>query len=246
MRPTATGFLYGYPASKDQDAGYRLWLVTCKHVVQIEGYGLIEAMVRMNKSEGGMQRFKIREDDGPQWTFHPEGDVAVIPTSWPDLEDKGVAWEIFAKDRNALRRNQVAALGFTEGDEVFVLGFPTGWRAGEKDYPIVRHGMLAQIQGWLNQDHNTFLVDGAGFPGNSGGPVVTKPPCKANQPQSWLIGMVSARPPGFAPASVYAIDRSKNKMILIDNLVAEEAVDLIKVIPMDTIDETIEIAMQNY
>ena len=70
--------------------------------------------------------------------------------------------------------------------------------AESKDHPIVRYGMLAQIQGWLREEHDTFLVDGSGFPENSGGPVVTKPQFGAvegtqNVPGAWLVGMVSER-----------------------------------------------------
>ena len=240
MRKAATGFLYAYPASENQDTGFRLWLVTCKHVVQPgEESPLTEVMVRMNKSgDQGMVTFRIRKDSGPKWTFHPKADVAVIPTSWPDLEDKGITWETFAAGRNALRRNEAVELGLTEGDEVFVLGFPVGWRKGRKDYPIVRYGMLAQVQGWLNNDHDTFLVDGSGFPGNSGGPVVTKPPSKTEQPESWLIGMVSER--RFSPAPVYIGNPAKET----DMIQVEETANLIEVIPMDFIDETIVLAMQ--
>ena len=34
---------------------------------------------------------------------------------------------------------------------------------------------LQQIEGWANGDHKDFLVDGNGFEGQSGGPVIMKP-----------------------------------------------------------------------
>ena len=65
------------------------------------------------------------------------------------------------------------------------------------------------------------LVDGSGFPGNSGGPViVTTPQVDA------LIGMVSNRT--LSP--------------LIAGL--NETADLIEIIPMEAINETIEFAME--
>ena len=170
MRELGTGFLYAYLSSEGQaDSGFRLWLVTCKHVIEqaIKATNGDEILVRLNRSEHrGMQTFKIslRQGEGPDWTAHPTADVAVIATSWQDLETKGVQWETFAAGRNTLRREKAAEVGLSEGDETFVLGFPIGWRPGRQDYPIVRHGMLAQVQGWLRSEHDTYLVDGSGFP----------------------------------------------------------------------------------
>ena len=126
----------------------------------------------------------------------------MIPTSWRDLDDKGVQWETFAAGRNALieggsrRQSRIA-----EGDGVFILGFPVGWipGTGRQDYPIVRQGVFdANPRMELNSDHDTFLVDGSGFPGNSGGPVVTKPQFVGvlgtkNVTAPFLVGMVSQR-----------------------------------------------------
>lgn len=243
MRQTATGFLYAYPTSERPiHEGFRLWLVTCKHVIRpFREKNPEEIMVRLNKSGNrGMQTFRIslRQGEGPEWTLHPEADVAVIPASWQDLESKGVQWETFAAGRNTLNRKRAVKVGLGEGDEVFVLGFPVGWRPSRQDYPIVRHGILAQIQGWLREEHDTFLVDGSGFPGNSGGPVVTKPQFGAvegtqNVPGAWLVGMVSkgqlsTRPVGLQVPSSYAI----------------ETADLIECVSMDLIDETVVLAMQ--
>ena len=248
MRKNATGFLYGYPNSgrrKDEKSGFGLWLVTCKHVITeaVDEKGLNELLVRMNKSDQGeMQTFRIylQREDEPEWTLHPTEDVAVIPTSVSDLESKGIQWQTFAAGRNAFSRKESLAFGLSEGDEVFILGFPTGWRSGRQDYPIVRHGVLAQVQGWLNQEHNTYLVDGSGFPGNSGGPVVTKPQISAifgtkAKERSALIGMVSDRK---------LSDISTNLPNLEETGYLEETADIIEVVPMDSIDECIVLAMQ--
>ena len=184
METFATGFLYGFPIldqnyDKNNDSGLRLWLVTCKHVVQAAiDLGEKEILVRLNKvNQTGMQPFKISLDNGnePRWTFHDTEDVAVIPASWKDLEDKGAQWKMFAAGRNAIAKDEADKIGISEGDGVFIIGFPVGWRPAGQDYPIVRQGVFAQIRGWLNHEHKTFLVDGSGFPGNSGGPAVTKP-----------------------------------------------------------------------
>lgn len=247
MDAIATGFLYAYPkygAKDDEAEGFALWLVTCKHVIQNEiNARHDEVLVRFNKtSNAGKQTFRIplHSGEAPAWTFHERADVAVIPASWPDLESKGVQWETFAAGRNAISRESQFLAKLREGDEVYIAGFPIGWRTGRQDYPIVRHGVLAQIQGWLNHDHDTFLVDGSGFPGNSGGPVVTKPQAIAvtghqiHWSTSWLVGMVSER-------RFSKIDANEYAEVQID---MEETADLIEVVPMDSIDEAISLAMQ--
>lgn len=158
----------------------------------------------------------------PKWYLHPTRDIAVKQASWQDLEEKSVQWETFAAGRNAVTRRDAADQGLSEGETVYILGFPIGWREGTQDYPIVRHGILAQTRGWVKGDHETFLVDGSGFPGNSGGPVIVTTP-QVNS----LIGMVT-----------------KRKLSPVLEGILNETADLIEVIPMEAINETIQFAMQ--
>lgn len=244
MREAASGFMYAFPRSgkrNNESDGFWPWLVTCKHVVREIGGGFRpeQMILRMNmENHHGTQMFAIplRETtDDPSWFLHPTKDVAVIPIVWEDLDKRGVQWRVFAAGRDAISRREAAILGLSEGNSVFMLGFPTGWRPGRQDYPIVRHGVLAQVQGWLNEDHETFLVDGSGFPGNSGGPVITSPQFETasesgNVPRAAMIGMVS---------------ESKLYPIATGGQTLNESADLIEVIPVEAIDETIESAMQH-
>ena len=65
--------------------------------------------------------------------------------------------------------------GMTEGDFVYVLGYPMGIVAPDRQYAITRSGSIARIRDLLERRSNDFIVDAFVFPGNSGGPVVSKP-----------------------------------------------------------------------
>ena len=112
---------------------------------------------------------------------------------------------------------------------MFVVGFPVGFYKDVKNWPVVRQGVLAQIQPYLRGAARTFLIDGSVFGGNSGGPVITKPqPMSIKGTQQFtknaLIGMVSG---------------------CRLNPVSGENADLGIVIPLDTINDTIEMALSD-
>ena len=232
-RADATGFLYAFPrmgrAENNTDASYHLWLITCRHVIQglrCDGYD--EMAIRMNLTDQqSMIVFTLPlrvQGDFPRWNLHPTKDVAVSRVPWEILENQDVQWETFVAGRNVVTRRDAIDLGISEGYTVFLFGFPTGWREGRQDYPIARHGILAQTRGWLKGEHETFLVDGSGFPGNSGGPVIVK----SSQVDA-LIGMVSA-------SKVSLVGTEEHSWL--------ELGDLIEVIPMETINETIQMTIE--
>ena len=115
-----------------------------------------------------------------------------------------------------------------EGTVVFVVGFPAGYYTDVKNWPVVRTGVLAQIRPYLYGSAKTFLIDGSVFGGNSGGAVIvklqsmqtsgTEPPEEGVK----LIGMVSGSVP--------------------DPFAGENS-DLGVVVPLDTINETISVAL---
>ena len=117
----------------------------------------------------------------------------------------------------------------SEGDAVFVLGFPVGYYADVRNWPVVRQGVVAQIEPYLRGSARTFLIDGSVFGGNSGGPVVTIPQPLATTgtrqfKKTALIGMVSG--------------------CRLEPALGENA-DLGIVVPLDTIDEVINTAIPN-
>ena len=238
----ATGFLYGYPGLAEhgfEDRQLRLWLVTCAHLIKrIKDSDEYNAMlVNMNKSgqyETTSFGISLFEPDEVEWFLHPFKDIAVIKGSPKILGGVDVEWEAYQFGTNALVKTEFIDKNIIEGEEVLMAGFPTGWREGRNDYPIVRHGVLAQIQGWLNGDHETFLVDGSGFPGNSGGPVLIRM-AYFDREKRELVNMKSLIGMVFE-----AVTRPLSKE---SHSIAESA-DLVEVIPVDAIDETIQLAMK--
>ena len=84
----------------------------------------------------------------------------------------------------------------------------------------MRRASVTQIQPLVQGTARTFLIDGSVFGGNSGGPVVTD--ASVRLPAHHLIGMASG--------------------CQLDPLTGETA-DLGLVVPLDTINDTIEMAL---
>ena len=76
-------------------------------------------------------------------------DVAVTtaPThyeKWDDLDWWGFSPRTHMA-KALMTADKVLDQPLSEGDEVFVVGFPTGFYEDAKNWPTVRHGVLAQI-----------------------------------------------------------------------------------------------------
>ena len=242
MSQNATGFLYAYPVRYKEDSSpaspyeARIYLVTCKHVIENRPQSS-QLLIRFNSLDGGgMSTYGLdihREGMGA-WTVHPTADIAVVGLDVDKMRAGGVEWNYMARVDHALPHERMLNGDFSEGDEVFILGFPAGWREGSQDYPIVRHGMVAQIKGLANGDHDTFLVDGSAFGGNSGGPVLTKPQAGSIEgtsriEQVRLVGMVAAST---------NITRTSDSGPQV-----QENADLIIVEPINQVNETVELAL---
>jgi hypothetical protein len=115
----------------------------------------------------------------------------------------------------------------SEGDGVFMLGFPLGAVGGDRNYAIVRSGSIARIRDALSNTSRTFLVDALNVPGNSGGVVLTKPEGLAIEGtrgvrRSAIIGVVSA----FVGYSQQAAPQQNSGLAVI--------------VPIDAVRDTIE------
>ena len=183
----------------------------------------------------------LREPDGSaSWTVHPEADVdvAVLGINPNKLKQDGIEYSWFQGDEHTFTLAQARTNGISEGDGVFVLGFPLGEAGDERNYAIVRQGIIARAQDWLKGDAQIFLIDASIFPGNSGGPVLLKPEVtsikgtKSNK-RCVLIGMVSS----YLPYQEVAVSEQTGRR----RMIFEENSGLGIVVPHDVIQETIRV-----
>ena len=242
---TGTGFLYGHPLKVDPTDGqtrFQTFLVTNRHVV-IKATGRLVARVNgpIGSTPSEFDLPLLQPDEGEMWTFHPEGaDVAVVKVSASFLREQGRQFQIFLKDKTTMSRHQAMELGLSEGSGVFVLGFPMQLVGNERSFVIVRKGIVARVQDWLHGYSTEFLIDAFVFPGNSGGPVITVPELvhivdTKSVSTSSLIGMVSR----YIPYQDVAISPQTER----PRVSFEENSGLVEIVPVDMIQETIELAM---
>ena len=243
----ATGFVYGLLSGvKDEEGnkGYALYLVTNRHVYQRASARQPVMHVRFNKPMGtGANLYEIpfRERDGnSSWSVHPNEsvDVAVIRLNPDKLGEDGIEFSFFASDSSTFTLDQARETELCEGDGVFVLGFPLGEAGDERNYTIVRQGIVARAQDWLNGYGQTFLIDASIFPGNSGGPILLKPEAISirgtqSNDRCGLLGMVSS----YLPYREVAVSTQTER----PRMIFEENSGLGVAVPHDLIKETVEL-----
>ena len=116
-----------------------------------------------------------------------------------------------------------------------------GIAGDEQNYVIVRQGIVARIRDWYEGHFTFFLIDSSIFPGNSGGPVIAKPTIVSygtTRPDAMLIGMVS----GYLPYRDVATSNQTGR----PKLITEENSGLATIVPMDAIQETVSIVVDQY
>lgn len=204
VRWAATGFLYGrlVKGAPGDAKVYDVYLVTSRHVLT----GARSVCVRFNSDAGeSAQQYEVALHPAggrPQWVGHADRavDIAAISVNAPLLKQLGIRFSFFRSDLNVATRQVAVEIGLTEGDGVFVLGFPMGLVGAHRNFVIVRQGVIARIRDALAGDSEEVLIDGTVFPGSSGGPVVTKPEAidikgtKAVR-TSYLLGIVASYVP---------------------------------------------------
>lgn len=190
-----TGFLVGRAApGVDQ---WRVFLVTNKHVLDKDPSvrcAMKNLFLHINIHKAGILvgekvDYPLFLGGGCLWREHSDPavdvlaiDVVPLFNAHKELANKFVPESFFA---DAARRN---AMDITAGDEIIVVGYPSGIRQGKTNLPLIRQGIIAsRIGEELHEEVQQaagppktrvtrgFLIDGGTIPGSSGSPVVLKP-----------------------------------------------------------------------
>lgn len=236
-----TGFLFGKFVKKISDIQneYVIYLVTNKHVLQNQN----NVLLRFNQQDDLPSRDyseSLIDNDGSQiWTGHPNEkvDVAVYKINAPKLKKEGMKFHFFQSDIAVFKKEQLIEIETSEGDYVYVLGFPLGIVALDRQHVILRSGAIARIRDMFEGRSKDFIVDAMVFPGNSGGPVVLKPESSSIEGtksnfKAGLIGVVKS----YIPYQDIAVSQQTNK----PRIIFEDNSGLSLVEPVDHIFEAIE------
>lgn len=234
-----TGFLFGRKSKKEENI-YHIFLVTNRHVLKEKK----EVYLRFNPKDGKKSHdypLNLRKADDSQVAFfHPDSsvDIAICPINPKFLDDRGMNYDFFADDVETFSVSDLIVKGTTEGDPVFVLGYPMGIVGENRKYTILRSGAIARIRDLLEGHRSDFIIDALVFPGNSGGPVVIKPettflPETKFNNESRLIGVVKA----YIPYQDKAVSLQTGRV----RVIFEDNSGLTLIEPVDRIIETIDL-----
>jgi S1-C subfamily serine protease len=237
---TATGFLFGKLVNQKGDyKEYSIYLVTNKHVFLNNRKAWLRFNPEGNEPAQEFDLLLVGEKNEKKWLEHENQsiDLAIIQLSAPFLLKRGISFGYFRSDQNVLTRDGSLKLGLSEGDSVFVLGFPMGLVGEKRNYVIVRQGAIARIKDSLGGTSKDFLIDTTVLPGNSGGPVITKPEFVSIQgtqsiSTAYLIGIVRS----YVAYQDIAISSQTKR----PRIVFEENSGLASVIPIDFVVEILD------
>jgi S1-C subfamily serine protease len=232
-----TGFLHAQLIDATQpEKRYVTFLATNRHVLEGES----TAVLRFNPTAPSpAKEYDVGLNDGQGkrvWEPHrdPDIDVAVMPVNPNVLTQEGIQYAVFVSDQHLLTHLDAAQQGLSEGDGIFVLGFPLGNTGAERNYVVIRQGCIARIRDSLAGAVKTFYIDAGVFPGNSGGPVITRPEAMGitgtkRIQRAAVIGMVS----GYLPYQDVAVSQQTRR----PRIIFEENTGLATVIPIDRVME---------
>ena len=173
-----TGFIVGHFIKEDDDGAknYLTFLVTNKHVLK----GKPNIVVRFEHSDRAKvidYPVNLNDEKGSIWVGNPADsvDVAAFHVNHEVLANDKAVLSYFSLTDHAMGIAEMADAGVSEGDGIFVLGFPMGIVSDQSMYVISRLGSIARIRDVLQGKESSILIDANIFPGNSGGPVIIRP-----------------------------------------------------------------------
>lgn len=237
-----TGFLFGqYVKTHDNDNSkkdYKVYLVTNRHVVNNQ-QSIILRFNPQNEQPAKDYPAILFDKKGKQlWTGHPNPkvDVAVLKININKIHDEGMKFGIFKSDTDIVTKDNMKKHGLSEGDFIYALGFPVGLVSKDRQHVVVRSGIISRVRDLYENRSTDFTVDAFVFPGNSGGPVITKPEVISIQgttpfKQAALVGIIKS----YIPYRDVATSKQTGR----PRVIFEENTGLSLVEPVDHILETI-------
>lgn len=240
-----TGFLVG---RKEEDASNEstIYIITNKHVVKNQK----QLYVRFNNNGAvgvkDLLMYLVNNDMEKLYTEHPQLDVDVVAIriSPQVIIDNNLSLSFFDLDAHSLTLEQMQRTGVDEGNLVYALGFPMNLVNDHVKTPICRLGCISRVtDAFVNpQTAVAYLVDAQTFPGNSGGPIVSRPEHISirdtpNNIKANLIGILSAYIP--YRETLYSKQTGRDRMI------QEENSGLTIVHPVDRIKEVVELEWES-
>lgn len=235
-----TGFIVGRKEIDNPNLS-TYYIITNKHVIEQQKY----VYVRFNSLGGELvkdYRISLYDSMGvPMFSAHPHDKTDIIALQiLPQtlINDKSI-WGAFDLADHALTLEQMQNTGVNEGSLVYALGFPMDLVDPIK-VPICRLGCISRVTDafLLKRGTPTFLVDAQTFPGNSGGPIVSRPEYMyingtPSNTSANLIGILSA----YIPYRETLYSKQTGR----DRMVQEENSGLTIVHPVDRIKEVVEL-----
>jgi len=234
----ASAFIVGKKVASDPSKS-NIYLITNRHVVNDRD----KILLRFNSKDGsGVKDMPCTLKDGnvERFSRHPSHDIDVVACKIHGGNVQSVAnlsW--FDIDDDALTLSQMQSSGVDEGCFVYAIGFPMGIVSDLIKAPIVRLGCISKVEDAFGGfGGSSYYVDAQVFPGNSGGPIVSRPELASvgstnHNSQANLIGIVSS----YIPYTDSLISRQTGKTVMVHR----ENSGLTNVFPVDRIKDVIQI-----
>lgn len=235
----ASGFFYGKHIvdRPDGSADFRIFLVTNRHVSD----SARNPKIRINpQGAAPAEEFDLtlHTPEGlSHWVSHPDPrvDVSVMGIDLNIVANHQVYF--FGDTMHSATLSEMESQGLVEGASTYILGFPMANVGDWRNTVVVRGGTIARFRDTLEGYSKSFLVDGFVFPGNSGGPAVSRPEAFAVQGspvprRAVLLGVVAS----YVPYEDVALSAQTGQ----PRVVFSENTGLTNVFPVDCIRETIE------
>ena len=186
-----TGFLVGFHhEGKDE-----VYLITNKHVVQDQK----TLFIRFNSLDGAPANdfpLLIKDEKGVVlFSFHPNPkiDIVAVSINLDVLKSNNSSFDFYDLEKDAFTLEQMESNQLHEGSLVFALGFPMNLVDQDRQYPICRLGCISRISNAFDVENAVdFLVDAQTFPGNSGGPIISRAECATSKQKMGLLGILMA------------------------------------------------------